>query len=654
MTNSERALVPVASSDLPTHIERRTRIANRVLGELERRDTEAFFRRHPEFFRLVVSQYYPLDEALIDRHAERWDWGRLSENAVLPWTEAFIDRYAERWWWDLLSVNKALPWSEVFIDRYTERWDWKHLSWSESLTWRPALIDRYAERWNWKALSENTTLPWNEVLLDRYAERWWWKAMLRVNKALPWGEAFIIHYAERWSWKALSWNPGLPWSEAFIDRYAERWNWGTLSWNAALPWSKAFFDRYAERWNWGTLSWNPGLPWSEAFIDRYAERWNWGALSENPGLPWSEAFIDRYAERWNWGALSENPGLPWSEAFIDRYAERWNWGALSWNVALPWSKAFFDRYAERWDVDANNIDSIAIHYDGNVRSLMPEQIDRLMRFCFPVESPQPLQSASLISSPPALQPFTVFHDRLLDGSEGPVMIVIPAGEFWMGSPKSKARLRNNERRHQVEIAQSFAIASYTVTFDEYNRFCTATGRKNSANIGWGRGCWPVIHISWYDAVDYTEWLSAQTDRLYRLPTEAEWEYACRAGTGTAFWWGNGITTDQANYRGGYSCSPHHGRKGIYRKKTVPVNHFQPNPWGLYQVHGNVWEWTSSCYDRNYGGTEMLCADKSESGLRAVRGGSWDFPSEGTRSAFRGRFKPLYHNDDLGFRIVRSL
>ena len=129
----------------------------------------------------------------------------------------------------------------------------------------------------------------------------------------------------------------------------------------------------------------------------------------------------------------------------------------------------------------------------------------------------------------------------------------------------------------------------------------------------------MINVSWYDAVEYTEWLSAQTGQAYRLPTEAEWEYAARAGTETAFWWGDSITTDQANYDGNDT----YGRwtKRDCREKTVPVDQFQPNPWGLYQVHGNVWEWTGSRYDENYDGTEMRCAGKDEGGPRALRGGS---------------------------------
>ena len=122
----------------------------------------------------------------------------------------------------------------------------------------------------------------------------------------------------------------------------------------------------------------------------------------------------------------------------------------------------------------------------------------------------------------------------------------------------------------------------------------------------------------------------------------------------AFWWGDSITTDQANYDRNYTYGPY-GRKGTYRKKTVPVDQFQPNPWGLYQVHGNVWEWTDSCYDGNYDGGEMRYAGKEENGPRSLRGGVWsDLPAR-VRSANRNRDMPMNRYSRLvSFRLARSL
>ena len=181
-----------------------------------------------------------------------------------------------------------------------------------------------------------------------------------------------------------------------------------------------------------------------------------------------------------------------------------------------------------------------------------------------------LEPSASPSSP--LQSFTVFRDRLRDGSEGPAMIVIPAGEFWMGSPENEEGRNRDERRHRVKIERPFAIGQYAVTFNEYDRFCAATGQQKPDDRGWSRGDRPVINASWYDALDYTKWLSVQTGQAYRLPTEAEWEYAVRAGTETAFWWGNIITTDQANYDG--NCTYRSGQKGMYREKTVLVDQFR--------------------------------------------------------------------------------
>ena len=278
----------------------------------------------------------------------------------------------------------------------------------------------------------------------------------------------------------------------------------------------------------------------------------------------------------------------------------------------------------------------------------PPRVERRVKG---VEPPRRPIAPPVPSSSP-LKPFTVFRDQLRDGGDGPAMIVIPAGEFWMGSPESEAERKSNERRHRVKIELPFAIGQYAVTFDEYDCFCAALGRRKPEDEGWGRSNQPVINVNWYDAMEYTRWLSARTGQAYRLPTEAEWEYAARAGTETAFWWGDSITTDQANYDG--NCIYCAGQKGIYRKKTVPVDQFQSNPWGLYQVHGNVWEWTSSPYDESYRGAEMQCATKNESRLLTARGGSWGSDPDWARSAHRFGSVPTSRNFDRGFRLARSL
>jgi len=244
-----------------------------------------------------------------------------------------------------------------------------------------------------------------------------------------------------------------------------------------------------------------------------------------------------------------------------------------------------------------------------------------------------------------------FRDRLRDGTDGPEMMVIPVGRFLMGSPEDEEGRDDDEGQHEVSIEQPFALASEALTFAWYDRFCETTGRKPPDDWGWGRADRPVLDVSWNDAVDFCAWLSEQTGQRYRLPTEAEWEYACRAGTTTAFWWGDGISTRQANYDGNYIYRD--GAKGEYREKTVPVRSFKPNPWGLYQMHGNVWEWTASDWSKDYNGQELL-PSQGNGDVRVVRGGGWSSKPARVRPAARSRNRARGADNGTGFRLARSL
>ncbi len=249
----------------------------------------------------------------------------------------------------------------------------------------------------------------------------------------------------------------------------------------------------------------------------------------------------------------------------------------------------------------------------------------------------------------------VFRDTLKSGGEGPKMVVIPAGKFKMGSPSSEPERDDDEwPQHEVRIERPFAIGQYEVTFEEYERFAEATGRRKPDDAGWGRGRRPVINVSWDDAVAYAQWLSAQTGATYRLPSEAEWEYAARAGTETPFHFGERITTDQANFNGN---STYNGSaKGEYRKKTVAVGSFPANAFGLHDVHGNVWEWVQDCWHDDYKGAldDGSAWESGECAGRSLRGGSWSYRPGWVRSAYRfggglaGRF------GSVGFRLARTL
>jgi len=245
-----------------------------------------------------------------------------------------------------------------------------------------------------------------------------------------------------------------------------------------------------------------------------------------------------------------------------------------------------------------------------------------------------------------------FRDALKDGGEGPTMVVIPGGRFLMGSPPDEPERKSNERQHEVEVA-SFALGKYAVTFEEYDRFVAATQREKPDDQSWIRGRHPVINVTCFNAIAYAEWLSQQTGQTYRLPTEAEWEYACRAGTTTPFYFGATISTDQANYNGDYTYGG--GQKGGYREKTVEVGQFPANAWGLHDMHGNVWEWTGSEYDGGYGGAESrTVGDSNFGGILVLRGGSWINESKWLRSSVRGKGSPHDDSNSLGFRLARNL
>jgi formylglycine-generating enzyme required for sulfatase activity len=243
----------------------------------------------------------------------------------------------------------------------------------------------------------------------------------------------------------------------------------------------------------------------------------------------------------------------------------------------------------------------------------------------------------------------VFRDKLKDGGSGPEMVWIPAGSFRMGDIQGGGHY-DEKPVHRVSVNR-FAMGKYEVTFAEYDKFAEATGRSKPDDDGWGRGNRPVINVSWHDATAYAKWLSKQTGKQYRLPTEAEWEYAARAGTETKYWWGNTASHEYANYGTDNCC---YGlAKGKDRwKYTSPVGSFSANQFGLYDTLGNVWEWTCSEYDYKYNGKEKQCVTKGNS--LSLRGGSWDSYPWRVRSANRNGLWPAYRYDGTGFRVSRLI
>ncbi len=228
---------------------------------------------------------------------------------------------------------------------------------------------------------------------------------------------------------------------------------------------------------------------------------------------------------------------------------------------------------------------------------------------------------------------------------------IPAGDYLMGSPESEEGRSSNERQHRVQVS-AFEMQKTPVTFAMFDAYCEATGKEKPRDEGWGRGDRPVINVTYWDAVDYAEWLSQQTGWNCRLPTEAQWEYACRAGTQTPFWTGETITPEQANYNGNHPYGG--GAKGVYRERTTPVDLFRANSWGLHDMHGNVWEWCASEYDEGYTGLEQRDAsrDRGNGNRRVLRGGSWIDRALFLRAARRSWLDPGSSFLSGGFRLAR--
>jgi formylglycine-generating enzyme required for sulfatase activity len=227
-------------------------------------------------------------------------------------------------------------------------------------------------------------------------------------------------------------------------------------------------------------------------------------------------------------------------------------------------------------------------------------------------------------------------------------ILIPSGTFIMGSPPGEPDRANEEIQHQVTISQPFYMQATEVTQGQWKRIM---GSNPSHFSSCGDDC-PVEIVTWYDVQNFIRKLNnMEGTNKYRLPTEAEWEYAARAGTTTPFHTGNCLSTDQANYDGSHQLSG--CPKSKYRQKTVRVGSFTPNAWGLYDIHGNVWEWVQDRYGTYPSGSVTDPIGPSWGDFRVLRGGCWNSPAGPCRSASRGYGAPTGRFYDQGFRLVRT-
>jgi formylglycine-generating enzyme required for sulfatase activity len=265
-------------------------------------------------------------------------------------------------------------------------------------------------------------------------------------------------------------------------------------------------------------------------------------------------------------------------------------------------------------------------------------------------------------NPASLPDYALFRE-----CEGcPEMVVMPAGTFQMGSPASEAGRNEDEDTAsgagggtaRVSIGR-FAMGRFETTWDEWtacvNAGVCSQGPVDGAggDLGWGKGRRPVINVDWNDAGVFAGWVNGRTGGGYRRPTEAEWEYAARAGTGTAYPWGAAVSRDHANYGAEQCCSG--VANGADRwVNTAPIGSFRANPWGLFDMHGNVWEWVEDCYRGDLSGQTAAAYTTSSCSSRVIRGGSWYTSPQVLRSADRSWGTPSGRVDYIGFRLSRTL
>ena len=234
-----------------------------------------------------------------------------------------------------------------------------------------------------------------------------------------------------------------------------------------------------------------------------------------------------------------------------------------------------------------------------------------------------------------------------DCAECPEMVVVPAGSYRMG---------REGQQHQVTIGAPFAVGKYEVTFAQWDACARGRGCPRTKNVvgsvardrGWGRGQRPVINVNWDDAQRYVQWLSRKTKKSYRLLSESEWEYTARAGTETAYSWGDEIGVGRAN------CDGCGSRWDV--RQTAPVGSFAANSWGLHDMQGNVGEWTEDCWNDSYAGapSDGSAWEYGDCALRVLRGGSWVNSPSGLRAAVRSRDTTGIRSGYDGFRVARTL
>jgi formylglycine-generating enzyme required for sulfatase activity len=365
-----------------------------------------------------------------------------------------------------------------------------------------------------------------------------------------------------------------------------------------------------------------------------------------------------------WAGAKDSPSQLLLEDFIRRFGD--SRYAVQARARLEELKKGHDKAQERGQEKAQDGGQVAVAAPGSPSTPAPTVGQQLAAGpMVPPSAPCGGSVATLVSlASRTVAPLSAAEecglkpkDLFKECEKCPEMIVAPAGSFTMGSPEAEKERRPAEGPpHLVRFARPFAVGRYAVTFDEWDA-CVAEGGCSGyrpPDQGYGRGRRPVINVSFEDAKTYAAWLSRKTGKTYRLMSEAEREYVARAGTSTPFWWGAAIAPSQANYDGRYVYGG--GVAGENRQRTLPVDALPANPFGLYQVHGNVWEWVEDCYNATYAGAP---ADGSawasgDCNRHVLRGGAWNYAPSSLRAAVRLPSAPIERRSYFGIRLARSL
>lgn len=261
-----------------------------------------------------------------------------------------------------------------------------------------------------------------------------------------------------------------------------------------------------------------------------------------------------------------------------------------------------------------------------------------------------LMTLMLACSASAQEQRTAIGGILRDCPGCPEMIVIPPGRFLMGAPADDPEVFDGERPQREISIKSFALGKYEVTFDEWDACVADRGCTESLDdLGLGRARRPVTGASWNHAMAFAAWLTKKSGKEYRLPSEAEWEYAARAGTVTRYSWGNDARRGLAHCKECLAQPP---------DRPAPVGSYPPNAFGLHDMHGNVWEWVADCWNPTHEGAPPDGAPRltGQCTLRVLRGGSWGLDFAQVRSSVRGKLPPTWRGGtgEFGFRVARSI